>query len=85
MDTGARTYIPAIGRFTSVDSVENGNANAYVYPGDPVNNSDLNGNLSSAFPEIGAGGGDYEISNAVCGGYQIVLCAVDGDEFFGGS
>jgi RHS repeat-associated protein len=44
-DMGARTYIPAIGRFSSVDPVENGNANAYVYPQDPVNQSDDTGDM----------------------------------------
>jgi RHS repeat-associated protein len=52
MDTGARTYIPAIGRLTSVDSVENGNANAYMYPADPVNGQDLTGKCYDQFAEL---------------------------------
>lgn len=43
MVMGARIYLPTIGRFTSMDPVDNGNANDYVYPNDPVNGSDLNG------------------------------------------
>jgi RHS repeat-associated protein len=41
---GVRSYVPAMGRFTSVDPVVGGSANAYEYGGaDPVNNLDLDG------------------------------------------
>jgi RHS repeat-associated protein len=41
---GVRSYVPSIGRFTSVDPVIGGSANAYDYAsGDPVGNLDLDG------------------------------------------
>ncbi|MFV2117562.1 DNRLRE domain-containing protein [Streptomyces sp. Act-28] len=44
---GARLYDPATGRFTSVDPIEGGNANAYDYcSGDPVGCTDTTGELS---------------------------------------
>jgi len=40
---GARVYIPGLGRFLQVDSVEGGTLNSYVYAHDPVNGSDYSG------------------------------------------
>ncbi|HMI82261.1 MAG TPA: DNRLRE domain-containing protein [Solirubrobacterales bacterium] len=41
---GVRSYVPAIGRFLSLDPVLGGSANGYEYAsGDPINNFDLTG------------------------------------------
>ncbi|MCF6746703.1 hypothetical protein E9529_21020, partial [Blastococcus sp. KM273128] len=40
---GVRLYAPTLGRFLSVDPIEGGNANPYIYPADPVNMFDLDG------------------------------------------
>jgi len=40
---GARVYNPAVGLFSSIDSVRNGGATRLGYPYDPINGSDLSG------------------------------------------
>ncbi|WP_344164963.1 DNRLRE domain-containing protein [Kribbella yunnanensis] len=54
---GARLYNSATGLFTSVDPIADGNSNDYVYPTDPVNQSDLDGRARCMCGGVGSRGG----------------------------
>ncbi len=55
---GARVYLPEIGRFISIDPVDGGTDNSYVYANDPVNETDLTGTIIETAADVAGVGYD---------------------------
>jgi hypothetical protein len=60
---GVRLHNPATGRFLSVDPIPRGNANAYTYPTDPINDYDISG--------LSIGGWIHKHASAILTGVSI--------------
>jgi hypothetical protein len=61
---GSRLYNVNTGRFLQIDPEYGGNANAYIYPDDPINSFDPTGNESWGRVHFWAMGYDYYVSRA---------------------
>jgi len=77
---GARLYNPGTGRFLTVDPVPGGNANAYTYPVDPVNDFDLSGLFSWKSILSGVVGG---FLGNVVNDLEETFCSMSGFAFVG--
>jgi RHS repeat-associated protein len=77
---GVRLYNPSRGLFTSTDPIPGGNDNAYTYPTDPINKTDLDGRHGTAarWARRAAKAHTCLMSLALCGfrygNYSVSIC-----------